>query len=82
MLITSFIEVESHPVGLVWHEPVGCRFIAASQTLSPIDGRVFPSCEAATEAARGILAAIRSPLEAKADRGNEGREQDERTLPL
>jgi hypothetical protein len=71
MLTTSFIEIGSHPVGLVWHEPVGCRFIAASQTLSSIDGRVFPSCEAATEAARSVLAEIGSPRKAKVERGAE-----------
>jgi hypothetical protein len=61
MLATSFIEIEGHPVGLVWHEQAGCRFIAASQTLSAIDDCIFPSCEAAAEAARAVLAERRSP---------------------
>ena len=55
MLTTSFVEIERHPVGIVWHEQAGCLFIAASQSLSSIDGRLFPSSEAATDAARAIL---------------------------
>ena len=31
MLATSFVEIGSHPVELVWREQDGCRFIAASQ---------------------------------------------------
>lgn len=64
MLATSFIEIENHPVGLVWHEKTGCRFIAASQALSAIDDCIFPSCEAAVEAARAVLAEIRGRRQA------------------
>ena len=66
MLTTSFVEIEGHPVGIVWHEDTGCFFIAASQALASIDGKLFLSCEAAAEAARSELARNQSSIVATA----------------
>ena len=60
MLTTTFVEIENHPVGILWHEETGCRFIAASQSLASIDGRIFGSCEDAAEAAQAELARNRT----------------------
>lgn len=60
MIETSFIEIESHPVGVVVSERSGCRFYGASQIFDAIDGTFFPSAEAARDAAEFVLAASRA----------------------
>lgn len=59
MIETSFVEIESHPVGMIVSERAGCRFYGASQIFDAIDGTLFPSVEAAKNAAELVLASSR-----------------------
>jgi hypothetical protein len=56
MIQTVFVEIENHPVGVVVDEREGWRFYGASQIFEVIDGKLFPSIDAAQTAAVGVLA--------------------------
>lgn len=49
------IEVEGQPLGVVVAAQEGYRFVAVKFPVFPIDGKVFPTIEAAQEAAARLL---------------------------
>jgi hypothetical protein len=53
------IEVDGEPLGVVIREDGGYRFLAVRYSAFPIDGQVFDTVEAATEAASETVATDR-----------------------